>query len=551
MRYGARLLGVVGVLLVWASPRSPAEPSPVRFVDQAAAAGVTVRNVSGSAQEYIVEAMMGGSAFFDYDGDGDPDLYVTNGSSYEGFPAGQHPTNRLYRNDGVTFSDVTLEAGVGDTSWSMGCAAADYDNDGDVDLYVANYGDNILHRNEGNGRFRDVTAAAGVGDERWGVAGAFGDYDRDGDVDLFVTNYVDFSPDYESTIPCMWKNIYVYCGPRGLLPAGDVLYRNEGDGTFTDVTVEAGLDKPHFGMSTGFGDFDNDGWPDLWVANDSTPNVLYHNLGNGRFEEIALMAGTAYSGEGVMQGCMGSTIGDFDNDGLLDIFVTTFADEYNILYRNEGDNFFSDVSFVSRVATKGTREISWGTGFFDFDNDGDRDLFLAAGHTYPQADTPQAESSYEMANYLFENLGDGRFEEVSARSGPGLAVRKVSRGASFSDYDSDGDVDVFVFNLNSTPTLLRNDGGNRNNFLLIRTVGTRSNRDGIGTRIAINAAGSRQYAEVQAGTSYGSHNDLRVHFGLGQVSRVDTIALHWPSGVVQTLTGIEANQVLTVTEPEP
>ena len=544
---GALLLCAVGCLVGVANGWS--ESLAVQFVDRAADAGLTQRNVSGTDQSYIVEGMMGGAAFFDYDRDGDVDLYVANGSSFAGFAAGEHPANQLYRNDGGRFTDVTIAADVGDTSWSMGCAVADYDNDGHSDLYVTNFGRNILYRNAGAGRFADVTVAAGVGDMGWGTGASFGDYDRDGDVDLYVANYVDFSLDYESPIPCLWKNVKVYCGPVGLLPAADVFYRNNGDGTFSEWTQQAGLEGEKFyGMSALFGDYDNDGWPDLFVANDSTPNLLFRNLRDGRFAEEALMAGVAYSGEGVTQGCMGAAWGDYDNDGLFDLFVTNFADEYNALYKNEGGGFFADVSFAAGIGAAPAELVSWGTGFFDYDNDGDRDLFVANGHTYPQADLPRVNSSYEQINSLFENR-DGRLVEVSAGAGLGFALRRVSRGTSFADYDGDGDIDLFVLNLNDPPTLLRNDGDHDNHYLLVHTVGTKSNRDGIGARVIISVGGQTQHAEVQSGGSYLSHNDLRLHFGLGKAERVDRLEVRWPSGAVQVLSDLAVDQHLTVVEP--
>ena len=537
----------VGCLLGAASGWS--EPLAAQFVDQAVTAGLTQRNVSGTDQSYIVEGMMGGAAFFDYDRDSDVDLYVANGSSFAGFVAGEHPANQLYRNDGGHFADVTVAADVGDTSWSMGCAVADYDNDGHSDLYVTNFGRNTLYRNAGAGRFADVTVETGVGDREWGTGASFGDYDRDGDVDLYVANYVDFSLDYESPIPCVWKNVKVYCGPVGLLPAADVFYRNNGDGTFSEWTQQAGLEGEKFyGMSALFGDYDADGWPDLFVANDSTPNLLFRNRRDGRFAEEALMAGVAYSGEGVTQGCMGAAWGDYDNDGLFDLFVTNFADEYNALYKNEGGGFFADVSFAAGIGAAPAELVSWGTGFFDYDNDGDRDLFVANGHTYPQADLPRVNSSYQQGNSLFENRG-GRLVEVATAAGAGFALRRVSRGTSFADYDSDGDIDLFVLNLNGPPTLLRNDGDHGNHYLLMRTVGTVSNRDGIGARVIIHAGGQIQHAEVQSGGSYLSHNDLRLHFGLGPAERVDRLEVRWPSGTVQVLNDIAADQVLTVVEP--
>lgn len=544
---GALIWCSVGCFIGAASGWS--EPLAVQFVDQATAAGLTQPNVSGTDQSYIVEGMMGGAAFFDYDRDSDVDLYVANGSSFAGFAAGEHPVNQLYRNDGGRFAEVTVAAGVGDTNWSMGCAVADYDNDGHSDLYVTNFGRNTLYRNAGIGRFADVTVETGVGDMEWGTGVSFGDYDRDGDVDLYVANYVDFSLDYESPIPCRWKNVKVYCGPVGLLPAADVFYRNNGDGTFTEWTQQAGLEgETFYGMSALFGDYDADGWPDLFVANDSTPNLLFRNRHDGSFTEEALMAGVAYSGEGVTQGCMGTAWGDYDNDGLFDLFVTNFADEYNALYKNEGGGFFADVSFAAGIGAAPAELVSWGTGFFDYDHDGDRDLFVANGHTYPQADLPRVNSSYQQGNSLFESRG-GRLVEVSAAAGPGFALRRVSRGTSFADYDGDGDIDLFILNLNGPPTLLRNDGEHDNHYLLVRTVGTKSNRDGIGARVSISIGGQTQHAEVQSGGSYLSHNDLRLHFGLGKAKRVDRLEVRWPSGTVQVLSDIAADQVLTVVEP--
>ncbi len=539
-----------GVFILLCTARLSAQPLPTQFTDQAAALGITARNVSGSTQEYIVETAVGGAAFFDYDSDGDVDLYVANGSRFEGFPAGQEPTNHLYRNDGDRFVDTTTAAGVGDTSWSMGCAAADYDNDGDLDLYVTNFGRNTFYQNQGDGTFVDGTEKVGVGDKRWGVGCAFGDADLDGYVDLYVANYIDFARDYPSTVPCVWKTVDIFCGPRGLLPAGDVFYHNSGDGTLADRSEEVGIaGAKYYGYGVVFGDFDRNGWPDIFVANDSAPNNLYQNQGDGTFADEGLSAGVAYSGDGTEQGCMGAAVGDYDNDGYFDIFVTNFEGEYNTLYKNQGGGFFLDVSFISRIAERGIPEVGWGAGFFDFDNDGDQDLFAANGHTYPQADLPHTNSSYAEPNFLYQNLGNGTFAEVSARAGPGFALAEVSRGASLADYDRDGDIDLFVLNLNSTPNLLRNDGGNEGNFLQIATVGTRSNRDGIGTRIEISAAGKRQTAEVRSGTGYLSHSALKVHFGLGTAVVIDSVVLHWPSGTVQTLREVAANQVLTVREP--
>ena len=528
-----------------------AEPARPRFVDRSQAAGLRLAYVSGHEQKFIVEGMMGGSALFDYDGDGDLDLYVTNGSRFEGFAHGEHPANRLFRNDGgaaVSFSDVSAISGTADTSWSMGCVVGDTDNDGDLDLYVTNFGRNTHLVNDGTGVFADCTDSLGTGDRRWGTGATFGDYDLDGDLDLYVANYVDFSRDAKSTIPCLWKNVPVYCGPRGLSPATDILYRNDGL-RFRDVTEQKGIvSGPYFGMATTFVDLDADGWPELIVANDSTPNQLYRNVA-GSFTDVALESGVAYSGEGGTQGCMGLAVGDYDGDGLFDLFFTNFADEYNILYHNEGDLLFSDVSHLSRVASLGRREVAWGTAFFDYDNDGDLDLYVANGHTYPQADLPQVNSSYRSVDLLWENSGDATFQAVSAEVGLGDAAG-VSRGAAFGDIDNDGDIDVFVVNLNGFPTLWSNQGGNRNHWLIVELEGVASNRDGVGARVTLIAADHTSHAVKIAGGSYLSHSDGRLHFGLGERRVVERLEVHWPSGVHQILTGIAANQILSVREPE-
>jgi hypothetical protein len=527
-----------------------AESARPRFVDRSQAAGLRLANVSGNEQKFIVEGMMGGSALFDYDGDGDLDLYVTNGSRFEGFADGEHPANRLFRNDGGaadSFSDVSVISGAADTSWSMGCVVGDTDNDGDLDLYVTNFGRNTHLVNDGAGVFADLTDSLGTGDRRWGTGATFGDYDLDGDLDLYVANYVAFSRDAKSTIPCLWKNLPVYCGPQGLTPAADILYRNDGL-RFRDVTQQKGIvSGPYFGMATTFVDLDADGWPELIVANDSTPNQLYRNVA-GSFTDIALESGVAYGGEGGTQGCMGLAVGDYDGDGLFDLFFTNFADEYNVLYRNEGDLLFGDVSHLSRVASLGSRQVAWGTAFFDYDNDGDLDLYVANGHTYPQADLPQVNSSYRSVDLLWENSGDATFQEVSAEVGLGDAA--VSRGAAFGDIDNDGDVDVFVVNLNGFPALWSNHGGNRNHWLIVELEGVDSNRRGVGARVTLTAADHTSYAVKTAGGSYLSHSDGRLHFGLGERSVVERLEVRWPSGVHQILTGIAANQILAVREPE-
>ena len=538
--------------LTWLSCDTP-PPASVRFVDVAASSGIELLNVSGGYnKQYIVEVKGGGAAtFVDYDSDSDLDLYVINGAILEGFPPGQEARNALYRNDGERFVDVATQAGVDDAGWGMGCVAADYDNDGDADLLVTNFGPDVLYRNEGDGTFTDVTEAAGVTDRRWNTGAAFGDYDLDGDLDLYVASYIDFDPEFrpQSQRSGMWKGLQVMYGPRGLKGEPDVLYRNEGDGTFTDVTEAAGVmdEAGYYGFAVLFGDYDLDGDPDIYIANDSTPNFLYRNEGDGTFTDVAPTAGVAYSGDGVEQSGMGACFGDYDNDGRPDLIVTNFADDYNTLYHNEGHGFFSDITFgAGELGEESYPFVGWGVGFIDYDNDADLDIFVANGHVYPEVDTSGV-GSYRQTNQMFRN-DDGHFQEESARLGPGLAVAEVSRGAAFGDYDNDGDIDIAVVNMNSTPSLLRNDGGNRHHWLQVKTVGVRSNRDGIGARVRVTAGGVTQMREVSAGSSFLSGNDLRLHFGLGRATVAERVEINWPSGTVDNLQNVSADQILIVRE---
>ena len=525
----------------------------VQFVDVAEEVGVVAQNVSGdSEQTYLVDSMMGGSAFFDYDQDGDLDLYILNGSKVVGFPDQEHPRNTFYRNERGKFVDATDEANLGDTGWGMGCAVSDYDNDGDLDIYITNYGRNALYANQGDGTFVDVTEYAQVGDERFGTGCAFLDYDGDGYLDLYVANYVDFKHFLQTTPnkSYMWKGLRVHFGPRGMKGSGDILYRNQGDGTFADVTVEAqvvGQDKL-YGMGVIGGDYDRDGDVDIYVANDTGPNFLYQNQGDGTFVDIGWMIGAAYGEGGEAQGCMGIAYGDYDNDLYQDILVTNFWEQTNTLYHNDRGTFFSDLSFDAGVGKESFQFLAWGTEFFDYDNDGDKDLFVANGHLFPQLDRANLGTSYAQTNQLFENLGDGTFVEVSQVSGEGLNIKKVSRGASFGDYDDDGDLDIFVLNLNDHPTLLRNDGGNENNWLLVKTIGTTSNRDGIGARIEVSSGGLTQSAEIRSGASYLSHNDLRAHFGLEQRKTIDLLVVRWPSGLEERFENLYANRLVVIQE---
>lgn len=527
----------------------------VQFVDVAEEVGVVAQNVSGdSEQTYLVDSMMGGSAFFDYDQDGDLDLYILNGSKVVGFPDQEHPRNTFYRNERGKFIDATDEANLGDAGWGMGCAVGDYDNDGDLDIYITNYGRNALYANQGDGTFVDVTEYAQVGDERFGTGCAFLDYDGDGYIDLYVANYVDFRHFLQTTPnkSYMWKGLRVHFGPRGMKGSGDILYRNQGNGTFADVTVEAQVvdqDKL-YGMGVIGGDYDRDGDVDIYVANDTGPNFLYQNQGDGTFADIGWMIGAAYGESGEAQGCMGIAYGDYDNDLYQDILVTNFWEQTNTLYHNDRGTFFSDLSFDAGVGKESFQFLAWGTEFFDYDNDGDKDLFVANGHLFPQLDRANLGTSYAQTNQLFENLGDGTFAEVSQLSGKGLEIKKVSRGASFGDYDDDGDLDIFVLNLNDRPTLLRNDGGNEHNWLMVKTIGTASNRDGIGARIEVRSGGITQSAEIRSGVSYLSHNDLRAHFGLGQREAIDLLVVHWPSGLQERFENLSANRLVVLQEGE-
>ena len=527
----------------------------VQFVDVAEEVGVVAQNVSGdSEQTYLVDSMMGGSAFFDYDQDGDLDLYILNGSRVVGFPDQEHPRNTFYKNEQGKFVDATDEANLGDAGWGMGCAVGDYDNDGDLDIYITNYGRNVLYANQGDGTFADVTEYAQVGDERFGTGCAFLDYDGDGYLDLYVANYVDFEHFLQTTPnkSYMWKGLRVHFGPRGMKGGGDILYRNQGDGTFADVTVEAQVvdqDKL-YGMGVVGGDYDRDGDVDIYVANDTGANFLYQNQGDGTFADIGWMIGAAYGESGEAQGCMGIAYGDYDNDLYQDILVTNFWEQTNTLYHNDRGTFFSDLSFDAGVGKESFQFLAWGTEFFDYDNDGDKDLFVANGHLFPQLDRANLGTSYAQTNQLFENLGDGTFAEVSQLSGEGLKIKKVSRGASFGDYDDDGDLDIFVLNLNDRPTLLRNDGGNKNNWLMVKTIGTASNRDGIGARIEVRSGELTQSAEIRSGASYLSHNDLRVHFGLGQRETIDSLVVRWPSGLEERFENLSANRLVVLQEGE-
>ncbi len=537
------------VALLVACDAPPPTPTPTHFAEVAAAAGLDFEMKSGGqVKNYIIEAKGGGGAFLDYDGDGWLDIYLVNGSRLEGYPdSSMAPTNALYRNMGDgTFANYTLTAGVGDAGWGMGCAAADYDLDGDLDLYVTNYGPNILYRNEGNGRFRDVGQSAGVDLAGWSTSATFGDYDRDGDPDLYVAQYLQFAPERVPPRGGMWKGVLVFAGPLGLTGAQDALYRNEGDGTFRHVTGQAQVEQaaPTYGLAALFCDYDRDGDPDLYVANDSAPNFLYRNEG-GTFRELGVAAGVALSAEGTAQAGMGIAYGDYDRDGFGDFLVTHFEDDYNTLYRNRRDGTFAVASTATGLAEPSLPHLSFGTFFFDYDNDQDQDLFVANGHVYPQI-RHLAPDDYAEPNQLFANEGPAGTYRFSAVTAGDVSRPAISRGAAKGDYDNDGDVDALVFNLDGPPQLLRNDGGNQRNWLSLRLVG-----GGLGATVTIASGGIEQTVEVVSGGSFLAHSDGRVHFGLGFNQAANWIEIRWPSGRVQRLEDVAVNQFLVVEEPEP
>ncbi len=525
------------------------QANDLRFTEISRQAGITFKHVFSPEKKYIAESMSGGVALFDYDNDGYLDIYFVNSLTVDLAKSHQKTRSALYHNNGDgTFTDVTDKAGVGDIGFGMGVAVGDYNNDGFDDLYVTCLGPNHLFRNNGNGRFTEVTTKAGVGDPRWSTGAAFVDYDNDGKLDLFVSNYVDFDlnhlPEFGQGRTCQFKGEPVQCGPRGLPGAGDSLYHNNGDGTFSDVSKKAGVSDPngYYGLGVICSDFDEDGFVDIFVANDSTPNFLYHNNGDGRFKEIAFISGTAVNESGSEQGCMGVTLGDYDHDGRLDLFITNFDDEYNTLYHNDGHNSFTDVSYAAKVAEVSLPYVGWGTKFFDYDDDGWVDLFVASGHVYPQRD------HYRQREFLFHNNRNGTFSEVANEAGSTLMEERVGRGAAFGDIDNDGDVDVAINNLDGSPQLLRNDGGNANNSVLIKTIGVKSNRDGIGARVKIVSGDLTQIDEVRSGGSYLSHNDLRLHFGLETRTKIDLLEVRWPSGVIDKITNLSANKIFTIKE---
>jgi len=534
--------------------------SPVQFIDVASRAGLNIPNVWGGVEHKrsIIETKGSGIAFFDYDNDGWLDIYLTNGNRLDAhWPPGKAPTTLLYKNnrDG-TFTDVTEKSGLGRTGWQTGVCVGDYDNDGWDDLFCTFWGHNILFHNNGNGTFTDVTRKAGLYQEqgRWGTGCTFLDYDRDGHLDLFVCNFIKLDPDKiptaEETNFCQWKGVPTICGPRGLPGETNLLYHNNGDGTFTDVTAKAGILKPgpRYSITATSYDFDNDGWPDIYVAVDSMPSILFHNNHDGTFTDIAVMAGCAYNDNGHEQAGMGLGVADYDCDGSFDIFKTNFADDTCNLYHNNGDGTFSDLSFNSGVGIN-NNYVAWGCGFIDYDNDGWSDIVQINGHVYPEIDNYKFGEQFKNPRLVYKNLGNGRFKDVSSEMGSGITQRFSSRGAAFGDYDNDGGMDVLILNMNDVPSLLHNEGGNKQNWIKLKLVGTKCNRTAIGARVRVTTGKHVQMDEVHSGTSVMSQSDLRLHFGLGKLDIVDAIEVKWPTTQkIEKFAQVKANQILTIRE---
>ena len=523
----------------------------VQFVDVTQEAGIHWTHSDGrSGQKYFMETLGSGAAFFDYDADGDADLYFVNGAPLPGYVAKEIPTNCLYQNNGDgTFTDVTEKAGVGDTGYGHGCAVGDYNNDGQLDLYVTNYGTNRLYRNNGDGTFTDVAGVAGVTEPRWSSSCAFADYDRDGHLDLYVVNYIVFDIDENPWCGLKEKGIRAYCEPDNFPAQSDTLFRNNGDGTFTDVTKSAGIyNTTGKGLGVVWGDYNNDRAPDLYVANDSTENFFYHNNGDGTFEEVGFMIGVALSEDGAAENGMGTAFGDWNNDGWFDLTVTNYAQQTNTLYQNDADGFFTDATATTKTAQITYPYLGWATAFIDYDNDGYQDLFVANGHLHDNLSELEQQGTYGQRNLLFRNNYDSTFTEVSETLGPGMKLEDVSRGATFADYDLDGDIDIVVTNSNTAPRLLRNEGGNQKNWLQVQLVATTGPTDAIGARVSIKTGDLTQTREVRSGDGYLSQRELTLHFGIGDYEQVDSIEVRWQSGVRQLIKSVPANQVLSLEE---
>jgi len=554
----SRALAILAPVLWLLMPAGTPEEDVADYVDIAASARLTARTVIGgeTTKEFILESTGGGVALLDYDGDGWTDIFLVNGSRIGGFPGGEEPTNRLYRNnhDG-TFTDVTAKAGLVRHGWGQGACAGDYNGDGNPDLFVTYYGWNVLYRNNGDGTFKDVTREAGVATAQalWNTGAAFLDYDRDGRLELFVAHYAAYEDAaryvHGSGQTCRWKGLPVFCGPRGLTGSQNTLYHNNGGGTFRDVSGEAGILRPGpgYGFTPLVLDYDNDGWPDVYVASDSTASLLFHNRRDGTFEETGVAAGVAYNEDGREQAGMGVAAADYDNDGWLDILKTNFADDTSTLYHNRRDGTFSDSTFAAGLGVN-TRYLGWGAHFLDFNSDGWADILIVNGHVYPEVDRAPLDSAYRQRKILYVNRRDGTFGDVSLRAGPGIALEKSSRGAAFGDLFNTGQVNAVVNNMNDAPTLLHNRRPGPNHALLIELEGTRSNRSAIGARVSVQAQGWRMIDEVRSGGSFCSQNDLRLRFGLGPRQEAESVEIAWPSGRTEIFHRVAADQWVRIRE---
>jgi hypothetical protein len=536
------------------STKCSGRPVP-QLEDVTAASGITFTHTSDPSKRYIVESMSGGVVLIDYDRDGWPDIFFTNAPTVDMAIKGKKSLGVLYHNnhDG-TFTDVTAKSGLATPCFGMGGAVGDYNNDGWPDIYETCLGGNVLYRNNGDGTFTDVTAKAGVADGRWSTGASFGDYDGDGYVDLMVVNYVDFHlndlPGFGSAPFCKYRGIDVQCGPRGLRGAGDSLFHNNGDGTFTDVSKAAGVNDPpgYYGLGAVWADFNNTGRPDIYITNDSTPKYLYKNLGNGKFQDIGLESGTAVSDDGSEQASMGIALGDYNHTGRPSISVTNFSDENDLLYRNDGDWNFKEDSYASGIALPSLPWVKWGTAFIDVDNDGWLDLIAVSGHVYPQVDSLPSGGGYREPKLLNLNQRNGTFCDASDEAGPALKERRVSRGLAIGDLFNDGNMDVVVGDIDGAPMLLRNRGISGRHWVSFELTGTKSNRLALNARISIVAGGITQTDEIHSGGSYLSQNDLRVHFGLGSAEKIQSVTIHWPSGKVETLSNLVADRYYSVLE---
>lgn len=551
------------VAVLWVAGRISGVSQEIRnplgfcFTNAAAQAGLDVLTVFGGKEsnKYLLETTGCGVAFFDYNNDGWLDVFLVNGSTLEGFPKDKEPINHLYRNQGDgKFVDATYQAGLAQSGWGQGVCVGDYDNDGNEDLFVSYWGQNQLYHNKGDGTFENVTQKAHLSGSRprWGTGCAFLDYDRDGYLDLFVANYIDFdiesAPVPESGL-CRYKGIKVACGPPGLPGGKNALYHNKGDGTFEDVSDKAGITRASatYGLGVSTLDFDNDGWTDIYVANDSNPSVLYHNNRDGTLTDVAVKTGCAYSQDGKPQAGMGVGIGDFDRNGWMDIFKTNFAGDTSTLYSNTGKGFFEDITFSGGIGLN-SRWLGWGCGFIDLDNDGWLDLFLVNGHVYPEVSQLKTEAAYQQQKVVYRNLRNGKFEDITDLLGSPATTVKASRGCAFGDFDNDGDTDIVINNVHDKPDLFRLDLLTKNHWITVKLVGTKSNRSAIGSRIRCVANGQSQFQEVRGGGSYISQNDTRVHFGLEDATRVERLDVRWPNGLEEQWTNLAVDHFLTLKE---